>query len=75
MSIADVTIAAAYNEAYNSEIYVECGLCGRSLGTGSSGPTIAVLIAAAQHDCPKAVHDEPCNICHRSTCDGDHTSW
>lgn len=45
------TTVSAYNDLFGNEVYVECGRCGLATGTGSSGPTLAEVVEAAEHDC------------------------
>jgi hypothetical protein len=59
MSIEDKTTVSAYNDLFDNEVYVQCTRCYRLAGTGSSGPTLDEVLAAAQHDCPKGSDDVP----------------
>lgn len=54
MDMAGTTVSA-YNDLFDNEVYVECGRCGRTQGTGTSGPTLAQLVETAEHDCPHAI--------------------
>lgn len=52
------TTVSAYNDLFGNEVYVECGRCGLATGTGSSGPTLAEVVEAAEHECLQRTVDK-----------------